>query len=105
MACFPLEQRLGIVGPALEFVPRLEHRRLRRLQHRVQPPQDQQREDDAAVLRRAVVTADQVRDLPDEMDLAVEALHGLTVSVCEVASGRLGRARHRLAAGLPSVSP
>jgi len=70
-----LQQRPGVVRDARELDGGRQDLGLGGLQHRVQATQDQQRQDHPAVLRRPVVTPQQVSDLPDKLDLALEAVH------------------------------
>jgi hypothetical protein len=61
-----LEYRLDVVDDALQRrVPR-EHFRLRRLEHAVQPAQDDERQDHPPVLGLLVDAAELVGDRPDE---------------------------------------
>ena len=69
----PVQDRLEVLDAAA-FQRRvlLQHLRLGRLQHAVQPAQDGQRQDHPAVLRRLIRAAEQVRDRPDERNLLAE---------------------------------
>jgi len=72
----PLAQGLG---QAEGVLVRLPYRLAGEGEHLVQAPQEDEREDDPAVLGLLVVAAQQVGHAPDEADLFGEVVHGWLV--------------------------
>lgn len=66
LACLAQQERVGIQARLCLGVELLQHCKLGRVQHAVQPPQHGEGEDDAALLALLVVAAKEVRDGPDE---------------------------------------
>ena len=60
---------------ALERGEAFQHLRLGRLQHTVQPAQDDQRQHHIAVLSGLVRAAQQIGHAPDKTNLVVEIVH------------------------------
>ncbi|KKM00216.1 hypothetical protein LCGC14_1806600, partial [marine sediment metagenome] len=71
----PIQDRIDLADlSALQATRLLQHLRLGRLQHPVQPPQHGQGQDDPAILIRPVRPAQQIRHAPNETDLLVEVV-------------------------------
>ena len=66
LACLAKQERVGIQARLCLGIELLQHRKLGRVQHAVQPPQHGEGEGDAAVLALLAVAAKKVRDGPDE---------------------------------------
>lgn len=73
------EHGVDVLEATLEVLVALQDLLFGRLQDRVQPAEDRQREDDLAVLRLLVVPPKEVGDRPDEGDLLLEVVHPLAL--------------------------
>jgi hypothetical protein len=89
----------------LQLLVPLEHPLLGRLQHRVQPAEDRERQDDLPVLGLLVVAPEKVGHRPDERDLLLEVVHGLLPCLSPVTLPRQSAFMSEGAATLCPTSP